>query len=96
MASKMIDLLMDFANGLNQLSPRKIDKMEVILPYDNYKQLEYELIDHYNYGEMLYGIPKTSLDVVTVCGIEFKISCKEINETMIQKKLQQCFKILSE
>lgn len=96
MASKMIDLLMDFANGLNQLSPRKIDKMEVILPYDNYKQLEYELMDHYNYGEMLYGTPKTSLDVIAISGIEFKVSCKEINEAIIQKKLQQCFKILSE
>ena len=96
MENKMIDLLMDFANGLNQLSPRKIDKMEVILPYDNYKQLEYELMDHHNYRETLYGAPKISLDVVAICGIEFKISCKEINEAMIQKKLQQCFKILSE
>lgn len=96
MENKMIDLLMDFANGLNQLSPRKINKMEVILPYDNYKQLEYELMDHRNYRKTLYGTPKTSLDVVAICGIEFKISCKEINEAMIQKKLRQCFKILSE
>lgn len=96
MENKMMNLLIDFANGLNQLSPRKIDKMEVILSYDNYKQLEYELVDHYNYGEMLYRTPKTSLDIVSICGIEFKISCKEINEAMIQKKLQQCFKILSE
>lgn len=96
METKLMDLLQDFAWKLQELSAKPIDEMEIILPYENYRQLEYEL---YKSGikdyAPIYGTPEIKYNARTTAGINFNITCKELNDSLTQNKLQECFKILS-
>lgn len=92
----MLNLLMEFANGLNKLSDKYIDEIEIILPYDSYKILEDETYKYMMSEPLIYKHPNTKLSIVTMCGIRFQVTCKEINDVLLQKKLKECFKTLSE
>ena len=98
MDRKLTDLLQDFAYNLQEISPRPIKDMEIVLPYDNYRQLEHELCDM-GFGMPrsinLYEAPNGTIDLQTSSGIRFKCTCKETNDSLLQRKLQECFKILS-
>lgn len=98
MNRKLTDLLQDFAYNLQEISPRPIKDMEIVLPYDNYRQLEHELRDM-GFGMSksinLYEVPSGNIDLQTTSGIRFKCTCKEIKDAMLQNKLHECFKILS-
>jgi hypothetical protein len=96
MESKLANLLNDFAYNLQEISPRPIENLEIILPYDNWRQLEHELHDIQKYASIdLYQVPNSEITFQTISGIKFKCTCKEINDVLIQRKLQECFKILS-
>lgn len=96
METKLLNLLEEFAYKLQEISPRGIEELKIILPYDNYKQLEYEVSDTTNILKYNpYTTTTSDLKVATLSGITFKLSCKEIEEATTQKKLQQCFEILS-
>jgi hypothetical protein len=95
MENKLMNCLEQFAANLQEISPKGISEMEIILPYDNYRQLEFEYyqIDH-TFKLNMYEVPKNKVSVRTINGIQFNISCKEYNDVEIQKKLKQCFEIL--
>ena len=94
--TKLLNLLEEFAFKLQEITPRSIEELKIILPYDNYKQLEYEV---YNTTNLLsynpYNTTTSDMKVATSSGITFKLSCKEIEDAQAQKKLQECYKILS-
>lgn len=96
METKLLNLLQEFSYNLQEISPRKIENMEIILPYDSFKQLEYELSSFSGYSFNMTNLTNNKIKVNSQAGIAFEISCKEVNDGLIQKKLRQCFKILSE
>jgi len=91
---KIMNLLEDFAFKLQNLSARPIENMEVILPYENWRDLQFEM-EHDKYN-LRYGVPYEILNVQTHSGIKFAISCKELNDAVIKNKLNDCFKILTD
>lgn len=91
MKTPIIDLLQEFSYNLSGLtSTGQVDELEIILPIEQFKQFEYEIHDRY----MSYGPSETKYNLRTVGGINFKISCKELNDQLILKKLNECFEIL--
>lgn len=93
METKLLHLLRDFAYGLQGISNKKV---EMILPIDNFMQLKKEL----NSSENVYEYPSKSLTQKIIVNpqteVTFYISCKEIEDNILNEKLQQCFKILAE
>lgn len=97
--NKLLDLLQDFAHNLQSISVKSIEELEIILPYENYKQLEYEISENtgwqkYSFTYNPYEVNK-KIKLQTTSGIKFNLSCKEINDAQLESKLKECFKILS-
>jgi hypothetical protein len=95
MENNIVEVLHNFSCKLQEISPKPIKDMEIVLPYDNYRQFENEMYKLENYRVNLYELPTTKFNLQTIGGINFSVSCKELNDQLIQKKLQECFKILS-
>ena len=96
METKVLDLLTEFSCGLQSLTPKYMKNLEVVLPYELYRRVEEELLEKTWYrGVHTHEVPDGTITYIGVNGVKIKISCKEVNDANFQRKLQECFKILS-
>lgn len=96
MENKVLEAIQEFGLQLQSLSAKPLEDLEIILPLENYKQLEYEMRSiMFSRASPEYGTPKHKFIIHGMHGIKVTISCKELNDGEIQNKLQECFKILS-
>ena len=93
---KILGILYDTAFKLSELSPvQKEEEIEIMLSYDMYKDAVAEIESHtFNWDSAPFITGECKVN--TPSNITFKITCKHIKETLIQRKLQECFKILTD
>lgn len=91
---KISEAIREFILKLDEYSPQKLDTIKIEVPYYLYKEIEYELGDRFSQYQV--G-PNEKPLIITIFGsnIKVEVGCKEVNDFLVQEKLQQCFKILT-
>ena len=91
----ILTILSDTALKLSELSPvQKKQEIEIIVSYDMYKDALAEFEGRFVWPDP--AISNGSLSIRVGNGLQFKISCKELKDAVLNKKFTKCFKYLTE